>query len=289
MGFYAPAQLVRDAQKHGVAVRPVDVNYSDWDCTLEPTSPSESTNSYALRLGMRQVQGLSEAEAEHLAETMQRHGSCHSIAALWRTSRVGQTTLRRLAEADAFHSMGLKRQRALWQVMQLQKEHAPLFEGLNQKSSDEDREADSLPRVDELHEVTTDYATTGLSLKRHPVAFIRDWLTGQSVTPAHELTDATRWPHGTPITVGGIVFLRQRPATAAGVTFMTLEDETGIVNLIVHQAVYDRYKAIARHSTLMLAQGRVERRGQVVHVNVQGLHQLDERLADLTVRSRDFH
>lgn len=288
MGFYAPAQIVRDARKHGVKVRPVDVNHSDWDCTLEATSPSKSTNGYALRLGMREVQGLPQVEAEHLVEAVQRHGPCHSIAAIWRISRVSQSTLRRLAEADAFQSMGLTRQRALWQVMQLQKEHAPLFEGLNQKSSDEGREADSLPRVPELHEVTTDYATTGLSLKRHPVAFIRDWLTSQSVTPANELTDATRWPHGSLITVGGVVFLRQRPATAAGVTFMTLEDETGIVNLIVRQNVYQRYKAIARHSTLMLAQGRVERRSQVIHVNVQGLHQLDERIADLTVRSRNF-
>jgi len=194
MGFYAPAQIVRDAQQHGVEARPVDVNHSGWDCRLETTNLSESTNGRALRLGMPQVQGLSQAEAEHLAEEVQARGPFRSIPALWRTTRVSQTTLRRLAETDAFQSMGLTRQHALWQVMRLKDEKAPLFERVADKDGDHDAQAEGedLPEPSALHEVTTDYATTGLSLKQHPVAFVRDWLTGQGVTAAHELSDAGR-------------------------------------------------------------------------------------------------
>jgi error-prone DNA polymerase len=287
MGFYAPAQIVRDAQQHGVEVRPVDVTFSDWDCTLEVNGAHQTP--LALRLGMRQVQGMREIDSERIVEAVQQHGSFDDMTPLWREANVRQSVMRRLADADAFQSMGLTRQRALWQVMQLDNESAPLFDRSHNAKPDTTDDDDPLPEVSELHEVTTDYATTGLSLKRHPVALIRDWLAGQNVTAAEQLADSSQWPHNSRVTVGGLVFLRQRPSTAGGVVFMTLEDETGIVNLIVRQDVYQRYKAIARHSTLMLAQGRVERRGQVVHVNVTGLHQLDHRLAGLPTTSRDFH
>jgi error-prone DNA polymerase len=289
MGFYAPAQIVRDAQKHGIEVRAVDVNHSAWDCTLEPTDHAGLTNGHALRLGMRQVQGMRVDEAGRLGHAVQLHGHFDTIAGLWRACEVSQPTLRRLAEADAFRSMGLTRQQALWRVMRLHDDAAPLFERVGEADDIVEGETDALPAVSELDEVTVDYATTGLSLKHHPVAFLRDWLKGQQVTTAHELSDSGQWPHGHRTTVAGLVFLRQRPATAAGVTFMTLEDETGVANLIIRQDVYERYKAIARHSTLMLAQGRVERRGRVVHVNVGGLHRLDARGADLAIRSRNFH
>jgi error-prone DNA polymerase len=300
MGFYAPAQIVRDAQQHGVEVRPIDVNHSAWDCTLEMDDSMQSDADPALRLGMRQVQGLGQPAAERIHAATQKFGPFQDVAGLWHAAGGSVTALRRLADADAFGSMGLSRQQALWQITRLKDETAPLFATGDAASHDvteantvvSDNEAaasdELLPRVSSWQAVLQDYETTGLSLKQHPLAFLRHWLTQQGVTEAAALGDATRWPHGKPVVVGGLVLLRQRPGTASGVVFMSMEDETGMVNLIVRPTVYDRYKAIARNSTLMLAQGRVERRGEVVHVNVQALHGLDRRAAGLTVTARNF-
>lgn len=243
---------------------------------------------------MRVVKGLREEEAERIEAAVGGHGPFADIASLWRTASVRAATVRRLAEADAFRSMGLTRQQALWQVMKLRDADAPLFEHVERErktrhaAAREAAEASRLPPVSELSQVTSDYTATGLSLKRHPVAFVRHWLDGQRVTPAAELTDERKSPHRKRVRVAGLVFLRQRPGTARGVVFMTLEDETGIVNLIVRPEVYERYRAIARDSRLLLAQGRIERRGKVVHVSAEAFHRLDHRLAGLAARSRDF-
>ena len=242
----------------------------------------------ALRLGMRQVRGMSESEAHAIAQAVRQQGGFDDIHELWRASGVRVATLRRLARADAFQSMGLDRQQALWRIMKLKDADAPLFDRLKRGSRDDDDDGHGLPDVAPLRRVTADYAALGLSLKQHPMAFLRPWLDGQRVTCAAELASESRHRHGSAITVAGLVLLRQRPATAKGVIFMTLEDETGSVNLIVQRDVYRRFRAICRDSKAMLVQGRVERRGQVVHVTVRTAHRLDARLANLATRPRDF-
>lgn len=264
MGFYAPAQIVRDARDHGVEVRPVDVNHSRWDCTLE-------RRGRALRLGMRRVKGLKQRDAEAVAHAVGRAGGFASIEALWRAGGVSTAALRTLARADAFRSMGLDRQHALWAVQKLPDRPLPLFEPL-QAAAEAPAGSDAsclLPPVDRLQEVVRDYETTGLSLKAHPVAFLRAQLERRGVLPASALRDEQRCPHGRTAAVAGVVLCRQRPATAHGVLFMTLEDETARADLIVRPHVYRRYRPLALHAGMVIAHGRVERQGLVVHLLVR--------------------
>ena len=301
MGFYAPAQIVRDAQEHGVEVRPVDVNFSGWECSLERE---------CLRLGLRIVKGLRKEDAEAVAGAVARCGRFSSLEALRRASGVRVSCLRRLASADAFGSMGLDRQQALWHVRALRDEQLPIFaphgpEGRQDKAGLAARKAAEegqgapggapayrpvdLPAVSEPQKVIHDYSSLSLSLKAHPISFIRPRLDGRGVTPAAELKDAGRWPHGARVAVAGIVLVRQRPATASGIIFITLEDETGIANLIVRPRVYERCRRAARHGVVVLACGWVERQGEVVHVMVRHIEDLEREMAALTVPSRDFH
>ena len=295
MGFYAPAQLVRDAQAHDVEVRPVDVNHSAWDCTLEPSETrrhlSEADTlrvpgAAALRLGMRLVKGLSEHDAHRIAEAVREQGRFASIESLWRGSGVRAGAMRKLAAADAFGSMGLDRQAALWQARRLRDGEAPLFETCR---DGEAMEPAPLPPVPELRKVLHDYRSTGLSLKRHPLSFLRGRLDRRGVVSAAELADEKRWPQGRRAAVAGICLVRQRPGTASGITFITLEDETGVANLIVHVKTFERYRAAARDAGAMLVHGRVERQGQVVHVVASQIESLDPLLRhDLVSLSRNF-
>jgi error-prone DNA polymerase len=280
MGFYAPAQLVRDAQQHGVEVRPVDVNHSGWDCTLEMNG-----DATALRLGMRLVRGLSQADAETIAHAVHRIGQLPSIHALRRASGVRASALRRLATADAFGSMGLDRQAALWHVRALRDESLPMFGDVAAPP----QMRPMLPSVSPPRQVIQDFGAIGLSLKAHPMSFIRPMLDAQRVLPASELANEAACPHGLRAKVAGLVLVRQRPATASGLVFMTIEDETGIANLIVRPKVFERYRRAARHGITVLAGGTVERQGKVVHVVVSSLEMLDEAMHELLVRSRDFH
>ena len=277
MGFYAPAQIVRDAQKHGVPVRPVDVNHSQWDCTLEESGA-------ALRLGMRQIKGLAEREAHAMAQAVQANGPMRSVEALWRASGVRIASVRKLAAADAMSSMGLDRQQALWQVLRLREESAPLFAGLPCDPAT----AAPLPAILGQRQVSQDYATTGLSLKEHPMAFLRPWLSRRGVHRAAELRDERLCPHGRWITLAGLCLIRQRPGTASGIVFMTLEDESDTFNLIVRPRVYERFRTAALAGA-MLVRGRVERQGQVIHVMTHQITDLSPRLAGLSTASRDFH
>ncbi|MHC4775270.1 MAG: helix-hairpin-helix domain-containing protein, partial [Planctomycetota bacterium] len=277
MGFYAPAQIVRDAREHGVEVRGVDVNRSQWDCTLEDG---------ALRLGLRLVRSLREDKACAVAEAVGRHGPFGTICDLWRASGVRVSTLRHLASADAFGSMGLDRQAALWTIRELSDEELPLF----------DRQADepngshvALPPIPEPRKVIQDYAALGLSLKAHPVSFLRPMLEARGAVPAADLRDDEKWPHGARAAVGGMVLVRQRPGTASGIVFMTLEDETGVANLIVRPHIYQRDRQAARHGVVVLARGTVERQGEVVHILVRELQSADWAVQELAARSRDFH
>ncbi len=287
MGFYAPAQIVRDAREHGVGVRPVDVNWSGRDCGLEE---ERGAGGPALRLGMRLVRGLRQDEADRVAAAVGRHGRFASVVELWRASGVRVATMRRLAAADAFGSMGLDRQAALWAVRGLSDEPMPLFEERHGGTKARRHEVEErLPLVAEPRKVVHDYAATGLSLKAHPVSFIRRMLAKRGAVPAVELADPSRRPHGSRIAVAGLVLVRQRPGTASGIVFMTLEDETGVANLIVRPHIYQRDRRAARHGVVVLARGRVERQGAVVHVLVDKIEDAEPDLGDLAARSRNFH
>ncbi|MFT3784778.1 MAG: error-prone DNA polymerase [Tepidisphaeraceae bacterium] len=294
MGFYAPAQIVRDAKEHGVEVRAVDVNFSVWDCTLEPATrcniTAEGKQSWgasgpALRLGFREIRGMRQADAERIALARVNHGPFKSLDHLQRVADLDGACLRRLARADAFSSLNLSRRPATWEALALADKPAPVL-------GEADRDAavpPGLPFMSAGEEVLADYATIGLSLKRHPVAFVRDELTSLKVATALDLKDATRFPHGRLARVAGLVLVRQRPGTASGVVFVTLEDETGIVNLILWSHVYERYRQAARHARLLHAEGVVQREGEVMHLLAHRLHDRTSLLRGLHQPSRDFH
>jgi len=285
MGFYQPAQIVRDAQAHGVTVRPVDVNFSRWDCALE----GESAGGDVLRLGMRLVGGLREADVRKIEAAVEEHGRYCRVVDLWRASGVRVQTLRTLASADAFGSMGLDRQMALWTVGALRDQSLPMFDGLADPVLEE--ASVPLPQVSPVTRVVYDYAATGLSLKAHPLSFSRQQLSRHRVIPTGELADERRSPHGRKVAVAGLALIRQRPATASGILFMTIEDETGIANLVIRPAVYERWYRALRHSVAIVAWGKVERQGQVVHVLVERAANLSSltRGGEVKTVSRDFH
>ncbi len=277
MGFYAPAQLVRDAQEHGVEVRPVDVNHSGRASRLEAgRDPSRP----ALRLGLRQVRGLAEDDAAALEAAVLAHGPFTSLDALRRASGLRRPALRRLAAADAFGSLGLSRQAALWQVRALDDEEPPLFpepaEATPAARADLAAELRALPAPLPEIEVARDHHAISLSLKGHPFAFLRDDLDARGVVPVARLADEGFAAHGTRMAVAGIVLNRQRPPTAHGVLFLSIEDETGTANLIVRPNDFERMRRVACRAATLLARGRVERRGAVVHLVVDDVSSLDE-------------
>ncbi len=280
MGFYQPAQIVRDAREHGVDVRPIDVNHSEWDCTLEV-----GTNGSAIRLGMRMVKGLAERDAALIDRT--HHYT--NIESLWRQTGIRTASLRKLAAADAFGSIGLSRQAALWAIQPLHDESLPLFDHLA-RAEDGGRHAiepEFLPRPTPFRQVTHDYDATGLSLRRHPVSFAREELTLQGVTPNGDLAHETLCPNKVRMAVAGLVLVRQRPSTASGVLFMTIEDETGIANLVVWPSIFEKYRAIVRHANAVICSGTVQRQGEVVHVIAHRFSRLS--IGDVDQRSRNFH
>ncbi len=301
MGFYQPAQLVRDAIQHGVPVYPVDVNHSGYDCrmfhlrridcrlldrrVLDPRQSQIEKASHwgvggpAVRLGMRLVKGISRAQVEGV-ESLQRDGPWLSVTDLARRSGASRATLARLAAADALRSLGLNRREAVWQVLALSDE-PPLLHGLEPAEP-----APNLPELSIRDVVLADYDTIGLSLNAHPMSLIREDLNRLGVSPNCVLQ---RSPKGRPLQVSGIVLVRQRPSTANGIVFCTLEDETGNANLIIRPAVYEKYRRVARGAAALIAEGRVERQGEVVHLQVECLLDASEGLAELQGRSRDFH
>ncbi len=288
MGFYAPAQIVRDAADHGVEIRQIDVNHSQWDCTLEG-------ERQALRLGLRMVSGLRERDAQAVVAAVQTAGPFSSILSLWRGSRVHASSLRTLALADAFGSMGLDRQHALWEAQALRDRPLPLFDELGSDVAVaplvNPREPEvelCLPPISALSEVSRDYGMTGLSLKAHPMSFLRQQLREKRILTAEEIKDETQTPHGRRAAVAGLVLFRQRPSTAGGVMFMTIEDETTRADLILRPRIHERYRSAALYGRVVIARGRVERQGRVVHVLVSHIADIGEMLAQTPMRSRDF-
>jgi error-prone DNA polymerase len=348
MGFYAPAQLVRDARDHDVRIGPVDVNFSDWDCTLEDTPadfngapvctcnrsqtrntsflaqpgraaissesskahaaprsdghalPGEAkrahpaafvctcgaadkrawgSNGPALRLGFRLVKGLRQSHAEKIVERRKAVGRFESVDHFHAQTALPVHVISRLSQADAFGSLPANRRTALWKTLALPDERLAF--------TATPKEAQPLlPLMPLKEEVLFDYHTIGLSLKMHPLALLRNELTKRGVISSAELgrQDRGRW-----VKVAGLVLIRQRPGTASGIVFETLEDETGVVNLIIRPPVFERYRSAARHAGLVEAHGYVERQGQVIHVMVVRMEDISDALKGFQLSSRDFH
>ena len=269
MGFYQPAQIVIDARNHGVEVRPVDINYSNWNNLLE----EKSGNYYAIRLGFRQVKGIREDDVQLLLAS--RKMAYTSINQL-RDIGLSDAALEKLAEADAFRSIGLDRRQALWQVSAKDTPEA-LFAG--KPSEDEKLENVSLPVMTTAEHVVHDYATTALSLKAHPVSFVREKLQQLHVLSTKELKTAK---DGQLVKVAGLVLVRQRPGTAGGVCFMTIEDETGFANLVIFQGLFEKYRKEILQSRLIMVEGKVQVAGEVIHVIVKTCHDFSKLLRKLT-------
>jgi error-prone DNA polymerase len=348
MGFYAPAQIVRDAREHGVTVLPVDVNRSEWDCTLEPEEhhPGEGRDpsgsfrddaemgpglrrggdKYALRLGFRQVKGFSAADAGRLVAA--RGDGYRDAAELWRKSGLGRLALERLAAADALRSLGHDRRQGLWALKALGETPLPLFaaasdpspalreregpgaqrwegEGIASRPSPvrglspaatlsrtageekEDRTAALLPPMPLGEHVVEDYLSLSLSLKRHPLAFLRAELRAEGIVTAAELATLPEAyiTGGRRVRVAGLVLIRQRPGSAKGVIFITMEDETGVANLIVWPPILERFRRVALGASLLCCRGRLQREEGVIHVVAEELRDLSPRLKTLRRRS----
>jgi error-prone DNA polymerase len=281
MGFYAPAQLVADARKHGIEVRGVDVNHSDWDSTLEPDPVGRP--GLAIRLGLQTIRGLPNDAALAVARQRLAGGPYRSLDDLVRRAGLGRATLATLADADALGSIAGDRRAAVWQSLAQppQPGRQPLFEPLD----DGEALPETLLPMGALEEVHADYQTTGLSLRAHPISFARQELRGRRCVCASELP---RLRDGRHVRVAGLVLLRQRPGTAKGITFVTLEDETGTINLVLFAAVWKRFFRIARTSNAWLVDGKLENRQGVIHVIVGRLTDLAGEVQGLTIRSRDF-
>ncbi|MBM3648928.1 MAG: DNA polymerase III subunit alpha [Alphaproteobacteria bacterium] len=301
MGFYAPAQLVRDAREHGVEVRPPDINASDWDCTLEPLPGSSSCSSpllggearrggfapssiplsqplpltrerslslnltidgrrrCALRLGLRQITGLAEDDAKRLVE--RRTTPYRDPVDLWRRSGLDKRQIVALARADAFASLGLSRRDVLWAVRGLSDRHLPLLDG-SAKLRDLEPSV-TLPTLTLGEQVVDDYAAISLSLRAHPLALLRVRLAERDVSPTAVLASSK---NDDLFTLAGLVLVRQRPGTASGVVFVTIEDEHGIANLVVWPKVFEAHRRIVMGARLLGVRGRVQREGLVIHL-----------------------
>ena len=269
MGFYAPAQIVRDVREHGVETRPICVNHSDWDNTLE----RRSNGTLALRLGFRQIKGLKKEDAEWIVAA--RGNGYPDPNALWLRAGLRPDVLTRLAEADAFADMGLTRRDALWQVKAIQSpKPLPLFNDPIDGENIQEPQV-ILPAMQLGEEVVEDYVSTRLSLRAHPMELLRPALPGL-VTHA-SLQDVSLGRYS----VCGLVITRQRPGTASGVIFLTLEDETGVSNIVVWRNVYKRFRRIVMGARLLRVTGYLQREGIVVHLIAQDIQDMSHKLFDL--------
>ena len=286
MGFYAPAQIVRDARDHGIEIRPVCANASRWDCTLEPI---DDETRFAVRLGLRMTKGLSNA---HAASIVASRGDrpFASVDDLWRRAGVTVMALTQIAEADGFRpAFGLARREALWAIRGLRDEPLPLFAAASA------REDEVVPEVAEPAvtlrpmtaggEVVEDYRHVSLSLRAHPVAFLRQELTRRRMVTCLEAMEARdrRW-----LEISGVVLVRQRPGSAKGVMFITLEDESGVANLVVWPNVFEKNRRTILSAGMIAVYGRIQREGEVVHLVAQRLTNLSAELASVGERDGEF-
>ncbi|HEY8289972.1 MAG TPA: error-prone DNA polymerase [Acetobacteraceae bacterium] len=285
MGFYAPAQIVRDARDHGVEVRPVSVNASEWDCTLE----SSGGSLLAVRLGFRMAKGLAETHAAQLIDG--RGAGYRSVRSLWQRVAIPIAALERLAEADAFGALGVTRREALWAIRGLSDTRLPLFDAAIPSGEDPGEDGGngeapvSLVPMTAGREVVEDYRSVRLSLRQHPVAFLRADLDAQRIV---RCADLAQMEDGKRLSVAGIVLVRQRPGSARGVLFVTIEDETGHANLIVWSSVFEAQRRLVLSARMLACRGKLQREGAVIHVIAEHLTDLSGLLQSVGERETEF-
>ena len=262
MGFYAPAQIVRDARDHGVEVRPPCINASRWDCTLEPTNG----RYLAVRLGLRQVRGLSNADGAAIVGARST-ALFDSVEDVWRRSRVQRAAIEKLADADAYHAFGADRRQGLWKVKGLGEAPLPLFAAADREaqilSAEGLEPAVTLRPLTDGREVIEDYRSLQLSLRAHPLTFVRDELARRGVTRCADLASIRDGRH---VEVAGIILVRQKPGSAKGVLFITIEDETGIANGILWPDRFEAQRRTVMSASMIGMKGRVQKEGEVIHV-----------------------
>ncbi len=299
MGFYAPAQLVRDAREHGVKILPADINLSNWECTLEEAAFEPAAidfrhgemrdiikTRHAVRLGLLQIKGVSSKDMGKLIEN--RGESYHSVRDLWLRSGLQKSVIERLADADAFQSIGLSRRQALWAVRALDvksaTEELPLFEKVRHIDLQPEPAA-KLPDMLPGEQVIEDYRYLSLSLKGHPVSFLREELGRTGVT---RNVDLLRVTNGRRVIIAGLVLVRQQPGSAKGVIFMTLEDETGVANAIVWKKVFEKYRAVVMGARLVKIYGKLQSQSGVIHTVVEHIEDMTPLLGILQRETKRF-
>jgi DNA-directed DNA polymerase III PolC len=300
LGFYAPAQLVRDAREHGVEIRAVDINSSDWDCLLEDAVFAKDKIDFrhremkdviktrrAVRLGFRQVKGLSEKTIRE--KLIANRGDCYtSIRDLWLRSGLGKPDMERLADADAFGTIGLSRREALWAVRALDVKSAaeglPLFDQVSHVDLQVEPRT-QLPQMLPGEQVIEDYRYLSLSLKAHPVSFLREEFHKIGITRSVDLLQVE---NDRRVTIAGLVLVRQRPGSAKGVIFMTLEDETGVANAIVWPKTFEKYRSIVMGARLVKIRGKLQKQSGVIHTVVDHIEDMTPCLGLLQKEARRF-
>ena len=277
MGFYAPAQLVRDARNHGVVIHPIDVNRSRWDSTLEPLPQG----GLAVRLGLRLAKGLANKDGAALVAARGAQDYT-SMEALRDRSGIPVSALERLADADAFlPSLRLDRRQALWAVRGLRDDALPLFAAAAARELVEPEV--TLATMTAGGQVMADYAHTGLTLRRHPLTFLREDLAARGIVP----TDTLRHVRdGKRLTLAGLVLVRQRPGSAKGVVFVTIEDESGHANLVLWPDLFARQRHMVFAARMLSCRGRVQREGEVIHVVAEHLEDLTPWLSRIAQAAR---
>jgi error-prone DNA polymerase len=274
MGFYQPAEIVDDARQHGVTVRPVDINYSYWDNIME-----EKDGQYcAVRLGFRQVKGLKEKDMQLLVAN---RGNGYNDLIQLSDAGVPKAAIERLTDADAFRSIGLDRRQALWEVPVINTKPVGLFAG---SKGDNNQLQIDLPAMKASEHVVHDFNFTGLSLKAHPVSFIRRELDMLHVTPTGKLKEMK---DGDKVKVAGLITIRQRPGTAKGIVFITIKDETGFSNLVVWEKIFEKYRKEILQAKLFMVEGKLQIEGDVIHVVANRCFNLNKMLNGLTAVTND--
>jgi error-prone DNA polymerase len=292
MGFYAPAQLIRDAVEHGVDVRPADVNRSAYWSMLEGETKAadrvwarhaemreDIRSTKAIRLGFHQVKGLKQEHAELLLA--KRNSGYASIRDVWFRTGLPIQVLETIAAADGFQSIGLTRRQALWAVRGLKgsdgSQSLPLFQNSGLPIERHDKPAD-LPLMSRGEEVVHDYRTTSFSLKAHPVSFMRGMLNRRGTLPASDLENMR---DGNRVEVAGLVLVRQRPGTASGIVFATLEDETGIANIVIWRSIFDKCRQVILKARMLAVRGKLQIEGKVIHVIAEDFVDMTDELVAL--------
>jgi error-prone DNA polymerase len=283
MGFYSPSQLVQDASRHGVTVLPIDINHSDWDHQLLNQRPSLS-HQPALRLGLRLVRGLSREGAQRVVEARQRQ-PFRQISNLRLWASLDKRDMEALADADALQSLSGHRHQSQWQIMALESPKPLLREEQYQAARYFDDDV-QLPAPQVAEEVLSDYRATGLTLRAHPMSLLRD---RYPFNRCKRHTDLAAMGNRRFVRIAGLVTCRQRPGSASGVLFLTLEDETGSSNVVVWQRTQEHFRKALMSGKLLLVKGIVENKDNVIHIIAGALHDYSSELEQLRIQSHDFH